>query len=78
MRNISPEAEYLNRDICEHSQLLDDLSLIHLAKNTKGKLRQDLIEQAAGRGIDCTGAWVGFSTAAINWKKTLDEDFDWL
>jgi hypothetical protein len=74
MENRKPEIEFLNRDICEHSQLLDNLSLVHLAKNTKGQLQRNIVDQVTGRGIDQNGAWVGFDESAETWKLYLGQD----
>jgi hypothetical protein len=72
MENRKPEIEFLNRDICEHSQLLDLTSLVHLAKNTKGQLQRDVVDQVTGRGVDLHGAWVGFDKSAEEWNLYME------
>jgi hypothetical protein len=70
-RNISPEIERLNRDISDFSQTLNNASLVHLAKNTKGSLQRVIAKQAAGRGIALNGEWVGFPQAEKMWKAVV-------
>ena len=67
-RNISPEVESLNRHISDYSQCMSDKAVCHLAKNTKGSLQRAIAKQAAGRGINLSGEWVGFPKAAEIWE----------